>query len=64
MMIRNSMISVATAAVLMTGFTGCSSDTNNMSESNGQNTTVNQNEQAKYTAPIQGLVVDDRGQFV
>jgi len=56
------------AAALMTGLTGCggSSDTNNVSTSttNAPSAVVNPNEQAKYTAPIQGLVIDDRGQFV
>lgn len=56
-----SMISVAAAAAMMTGFTGCSEDTNNYSTSTTTTGGVNQNEQAKYTAPIQGLVIDDTG---
>lgn len=56
-----SMISVAAAAAIMTGFTGCSEDTNNYSTSTETTGGVNQNEQAKYTAPIQGLVIDDTG---
>jgi hypothetical protein len=60
------MLSMVAATALMTGLTGCggSSDTNNVSTTEAPSAVVNTNEQAKYTAPIQGVVIDDRGQFV
>jgi len=56
MKISKSMISVAAAAVLMTGFTGCSSDTNNVSTTSGQSHEIN-----NPKGTVTGMVMDTNG---